>query len=54
MQELKTELSSLRELKRDEKKRYIQLQQENADLAEELTKEKVRPVFCCTTRSVFF
>lgn len=44
----------MRELKRDEKKRYIQLQQENADLTEELTKEKVRPVFLLHDTLCFF
>lgn len=42
VQELKTELSLLKEAKRDEKKRQIQLQQEHAALTEELSKEKVR------------
>lgn len=41
VQELKIELSSLREFKRDEKRRQIQLQQEHAVLTEELAKEKV-------------
>uniref|UniRef100_A0A7N6ABC8 Hyaluronan-mediated motility receptor C-terminal domain-containing protein n=1 Tax=Anabas testudineus TaxID=64144 RepID=A0A7N6ABC8_ANATE len=40
VQELKTELSLLKEAKRDEKKRQIQLQQEHAALTEELSKEK--------------
>ncbi|AWP12380.1 putative hyaluronan mediated motility receptor-like [Scophthalmus maximus] len=40
VQELKTELNLLQEVKRDEKKKQIQLQQEHDALAEELTKEK--------------
>ncbi|KAF3693676.1 Hyaluronan mediated motility receptor Intracellular hyaluronic acid-binding protein [Channa argus] len=40
VQELKTELNLLKEAKRDEKKRQIQLQQEHAALTEELIKEK--------------
>lgn len=41
VEELKTELVSLKEAKRDEEKIQIQLQQEHATLTEELTKEKV-------------
>uniref|UniRef100_A0A665UBC3 Hyaluronan-mediated motility receptor (RHAMM) n=1 Tax=Echeneis naucrates TaxID=173247 RepID=A0A665UBC3_ECHNA len=41
VQELRTELNSLKEFKREEKKRYIQLMQEHAVLTDELTKEKV-------------
>lgn len=41
VQELKTELSSLKETKRHEKMRQLQLQQEHAALTEELAKEKV-------------
>ncbi|XP_044062359.1 hyaluronan mediated motility receptor [Siniperca chuatsi] len=40
VEELKTELVLLKEAKRDEKKRQVQLQQEHATLTEELTKEK--------------
>ncbi|KAK2849402.1 hypothetical protein Q5P01_009236 [Channa striata] len=40
VQELKNELNLLKEAKRDEKKRQIQLQQEHAALTEELIKEK--------------
>ncbi|XP_029020763.1 hyaluronan mediated motility receptor [Betta splendens] len=40
VQELKTELTLLKEAKRDERKKQIQLQQEHAVLTEELTKEK--------------
>ncbi|KAG8004197.1 Hyaluronan-mediated motility receptor [Nibea albiflora] len=40
VEELKTELVLLKESKRDEKKRQIQLEQEHAALTEELTKEK--------------
>uniref|UniRef100_A0A3Q3IWE6 Hyaluronan-mediated motility receptor C-terminal domain-containing protein n=1 Tax=Monopterus albus TaxID=43700 RepID=A0A3Q3IWE6_MONAL len=40
VQELKTELSLLKEVKRDERKRQIQLHQEHAALTEELMKEK--------------
>uniref|UniRef100_A0A3Q3J571 Hyaluronan-mediated motility receptor C-terminal domain-containing protein n=1 Tax=Monopterus albus TaxID=43700 RepID=A0A3Q3J571_MONAL len=42
VQELKTELSLLKEVKRDERKRQIQLHQEHAALTEELMKEKER------------
>ncbi|XP_058506410.1 hyaluronan mediated motility receptor isoform X2 [Solea solea] len=40
VQELKTELNLLKEFKRDEEKRKIQLQLEHATLNEELTREK--------------
>ncbi|CAB1455330.1 unnamed protein product [Pleuronectes platessa] len=40
VQELKTELNLLQEVKRDEKKKQIQLLQEHDALTEELTKEK--------------
>ncbi|KAM7418016.1 hypothetical protein PAMA_017587 [Pampus argenteus] len=40
VEELKTELNLLKEAKRDEKMRQIQLQQEHDALTEELTKEK--------------
>ncbi|XP_068181649.1 hyaluronan mediated motility receptor [Antennarius striatus] len=40
VEELKTELVSLKETKRDERKRQIQLEQEVSALTEELTKEK--------------
>uniref|UniRef100_A0A4W6CDA5 Hyaluronan-mediated motility receptor (RHAMM) n=1 Tax=Lates calcarifer TaxID=8187 RepID=A0A4W6CDA5_LATCA len=40
VQELKTEVNLLKEVKREEKKRHIQFQQEHAALTEELTKEK--------------
>ncbi|KAM9849824.1 hyaluronan mediated motility receptor [Aulostomus maculatus] len=40
VEELRTELILLKDVKRDEKKRQIQLQQEHATLTEELTKEK--------------
>lgn len=45
VEELKTELHSLREAQREEKKRQIQLQKENTTLTEELTKEKVTGTF---------
>ncbi len=41
MEELKTELALLKEVKKDEQKRQIQLEQEHAALTVELTKEKV-------------
>lgn len=41
VQELKIELSLLKEATKDEKKRQIELQQEHAALTEELAKEKV-------------
>ena len=41
VEELKTELVVLKEAKKEEKNREIQLQQEHAALTEELTKEKV-------------
>ncbi|KAM9741996.1 hyaluronan mediated motility receptor isoform 1-T1 [Menidia menidia] len=40
VEELKMELASLQQAKRDERKRQIQLEQEHAVLTEELTKEK--------------
>lgn len=45
MEELKGELASLKEAKRDEKKSQIQLEQRLAATTEELTKEKVKPIF---------
>lgn len=45
MEELKTELALLKEAKRDETKRQIQLEQEHATLTEELKKEKVTQTF---------
>lgn len=45
MEELKVELSLLKEAKRDEKKNQIQLEQKLTAATEELTKEKVKPVF---------
>lgn len=41
VEELKMELSTLQQAKRDERKRQIQLEQDHAALTEELTKEKV-------------
>lgn len=41
VEELKAEIVVLKEFKRDEKKRQIDLEQENASLTAELTKEKV-------------
>lgn len=45
MEELKVELVSLQEAKRDEKKSQIQLKQRLAAATEELTKEKVALIF---------
>uniref|UniRef100_A0A3Q0S9L5 Hyaluronan-mediated motility receptor (RHAMM) n=1 Tax=Amphilophus citrinellus TaxID=61819 RepID=A0A3Q0S9L5_AMPCI len=45
VEELKKELSLLKETKREENKRRVQLQEENARLTEELAKEKVRQTF---------
>ena len=45
VQELKTELNLLQEVKRDEKKKQVQLRQEHDALTEELTKEKVTHTF---------
>lgn len=42
MEELKAELTSLKEANKEEKKSQIQLTQQVSDLTEELTKEKVR------------
>lgn len=53
VEELKTELVLLKEAKRDEKKRQIQLQQEHATLTQELTKEKVTQTFCLIWHILF-
>lgn len=53
VQELKIELSLLKEAKRDEKKRQIQLQQEHAALTEELAKEKVTQNFLSSMMHFF-
>lgn len=45
MEELKVELALLKEAKRDEKKSQIQLEQKLTAATEELTKEKVKPIF---------
>lgn len=45
VEELKVELASLQEAKRDEKKSQIQLNQKLTAATEELTKEKVTPIF---------
>uniref|UniRef100_A0A8C4EGV9 Hyaluronan-mediated motility receptor C-terminal domain-containing protein n=1 Tax=Dicentrarchus labrax TaxID=13489 RepID=A0A8C4EGV9_DICLA len=45
VEELKTEIALLKEAKRDEKRRQIQLEQEHATLTEELAKEKVTQTF---------
>lgn len=45
MEELKSELASLKEAKREEKKRQIQLEQEHTTLTEELKKERVTQTF---------
>lgn len=45
MEELKVELASLKETKRYEKKNQIQLEQKLTAATEELTKEKVQPIF---------
>lgn len=45
MEELKAELASLQEAKRDEKKSQIQLKQRLTAATEELTKEKVTLIF---------
>lgn len=45
VEELKTELVLLKDAKRDEKERLLQLEQEHATLIEELTKEKVTQMF---------
>lgn len=42
VEELKAELTSLKEANKEEKKSQIQLTQQVSDLTEELTKEKVR------------
>lgn len=44
VEELKVELASLKEIKRDEKKSQIQLEQKLTAATEELTKEKVRHI----------
>lgn len=53
VQELKTEVNLLKEVKREEKKRHIQFQQEHAALTEELTKEKVTQTFSLTQHILF-
>lgn len=45
VEELKVELASVKETKRDEKKSQIQLEQKLTAATEELTKEKVKHVF---------
>lgn len=45
MEELKVELASLKEAKRDEKKSQVQLEEKLATATEELTKEKVKHFF---------
>lgn len=52
IEELKMELSSVHQMKRDERKRKIQLEQELATLSEELTKEKVWCGLLCTSIDV--
>lgn len=50
IEELKMELSSVQQTKRDERKRKIQLEQELATLSEELTKEKVSCGLLCISK----
>lgn len=45
MEELKVELGSLKEVKRDEKISRSRLEQQLTATTEELTKEKVKPIF---------
>ena len=54
VEELKAEIVGLKELKRDEEKRQIDLERENASLTAELTKEKVTQMVLSYMEHSFF